>query len=51
MGMNALRTNDAVLAALQEELNLENKDSYGQEFIFRSGRGDSWFDRLVVSVN
>ena len=29
MGMNALRTNDAVLAALQEELNLENKDSYG----------------------
>ena len=27
--MNALRTNDAVLAALGEELNLENKDSYG----------------------
>ena len=30
MGMNALRTNDAVLAALGEELNLENRDSYGQ---------------------
>ena len=29
--MNALRTNDAVLAALGEELNFENKDSYGQD--------------------
>ena len=31
MGMNALRTNDAVLAALGEELSFENKDSYGQD--------------------
>ena len=48
--MNALRTNDAVLAALGEELNFEKKFIWSG-FIFRSGRGDSWFDRLVISVN
>ncbi len=30
MGMNALRTNDAVLAALGETLNFDKTDSYGQ---------------------
>jgi uncharacterized protein (DUF1501 family) len=31
MGMNALRTNDAVLAALGEDLNFTSTDSYGQD--------------------
>ena len=31
MGMNALRTNDAVLAALGEELSFDRKNSYNQD--------------------